>query len=174
VFEAVAARIAKRKALDLYHSALVVSVPGGRFVIEQAPARSNGDERGVVATGPVGAAWAGRFTIFRYEVRRWRDGTIPDIAEAVESPCRVTADPKVAQYLLGLVPALPVPVWGRDELRTGEMWNSNSVVAWLLTRAGVDAESVPPPEGGRAPGWHAGVVAAQRLEGRGVRAQAGD
>ena len=45
-------------------------------------------ERGVVAEGPVGIRWAGRFRIFRYEVRRWRDGVIPDVAEAVASPQR--------------------------------------------------------------------------------------
>jgi hypothetical protein len=52
--------------------------------------------------------------------------------------------------------------WGRDELGTGEMWNSNSVVSWLLTRAGLPADELHPPPGGRAPGWHAGLVAARR------------
>ena len=84
VYEAVAARLGRRPVYDLYHSALEVHVPDGRFVIEQAPVRdSRGDERGVVAEGPVGQRWAGRFRIFRYEVRCWRDGVIPDIAEAV-------------------------------------------------------------------------------------------
>jgi hypothetical protein len=41
------------------------------------------------------------------------------------------------------------------------MWNSNSVVAWILVRAGVDVTAVQPPEGGRAPGWVAGVIAAR-------------
>jgi hypothetical protein len=40
VFEAVAARLEGRPACDLYHSALVVQVPEGRFVIEQAPVRT--------------------------------------------------------------------------------------------------------------------------------------
>ena len=40
------------------------------------------------------------------------------------------------------------------------MWNSNSLVSWLLVTAGVDIESVTPPEGGRAPGWEAGIAAA--------------
>jgi len=56
VFEAVAARLERRPACDLYHSALVVRVPEGRFVIEQAPSSdSNGVERGVVAEGAVGS-----------------------------------------------------------------------------------------------------------------------
>jgi len=56
VFEAVAARLERRPTCDLYHSALEVRVPEGRFVIEQAPVRdSNGGERGVVAEGAVGS-----------------------------------------------------------------------------------------------------------------------
>jgi hypothetical protein len=55
-------------------------------------------------------------------------------------------------------------VWGRDELATGEMWNSNSVIAWVIARSGLDAESIQPPQGGRAPGWQAGVTIAHRME----------
>src|SRR6476620_1530117 len=67
VFEAVAAKLGRRPARDLYHSALVVRVPEGRFVIEPAPiADSNGAERGVVGDGAVGSRWAGRFRLFRY------------------------------------------------------------------------------------------------------------
>ena len=86
----------------LYHSALEVRLPdAGRYVIEQAPSPrlGPGEERGVVVEGPVGARWAGRARIFRYEVRRWRDGVIPDVAEAVESPRRLTDDLRVAQRL---------------------------------------------------------------------------
>ena len=44
------------------------------------------------------------------------------------------------------------------------MWNSNSVTAWLIACGGMDTESIHPPTGGRAPGWHAGLVAARRQE----------
>jgi hypothetical protein len=159
-FEAVAARHGRRKRRDLYHSALEVRTAEDRFVIEMAPVRDDrGDERGVVAQGPVGARWAGRFRLFRYEVRRWRGGEIPDLAEAVESPRSLAVD---ADRILELVPLVPVPVWGRDELRAGEMWNSNSLVSWLLTAAGHPVEEIPLPRGGRAPGWDAGVVVARR------------
>ncbi len=85
-------------------------------MIEQAPIRDNdGAKRGVVAEGAVGSRLAGRFRIFRYEVRRWRDGVIPDISEAVESPKHLTNDPLLAQQVLDLVPAVPPLVWGRDE-----------------------------------------------------------
>jgi hypothetical protein len=132
-------------------------------VIEQAPAgRGDRAVRGVVSEGAVGSRFAGRFRTFRYELRCWADGVIPDVAEAVESPRRLTDDPALAQRLLDLVPRVPTPVWGRDELRTGEMWNSNSVVSWLLASSGLAAESIRAPAGGRAPGWRAGLVAARR------------
>jgi len=162
VFEAVAARLQHRGRADLYHTALEVHVPEGRFVIEQAPAWGTSGERGVVAEGPVGTRAAGRFRLFRYEVRRWRDGVIPDAAEAVASPQRLSDDAARARRLLELVPEMPTPVWGRDELHTGEMWNSNSFISWLLIRSGLDVAAVEPPAGGRAPGWRAGVVVAER------------
>jgi hypothetical protein len=165
VYEAVAARLGRRPPCDLYHSALEVRVPEGRFVIEQAPVRdSNGAERGVVVEGAVGSRWAGRFRIFRYEVRRWRDGVIPDIGEAVESPQPLTGDPVLAQHVLDLAPAVPKLVWGRDESQAGEMWNSNSLTSWLIARSGLHVESVHPPAGGRAPGWRAGLVVARRQQ----------
>lgn len=162
VFEWFAARLQHRDRCDLYHSALGVRTPEGRFVIEQAPASADGRERGAVAGGAVGTRAAGRFRLFRYEIRRWRDGVIPDIAEAVESPQRLSEDATRARQLLELVPEVPTPVWGRDELRTGEMWNSNSLISWLVTRSGLDVDTVRLPAGGRAPGWHAGTVVARR------------
>ena len=165
VYERVAARLQRRPPLALYHAALRVEVPEGSFVIEQAPVRdARGAERGVVAEGAVGSRRAARFRLFRYEVRRWRGGVIPDAAEAVESPRRLTRDPAVARRLLELVREAPTAVWGRDELGAGEMWNSNSLIAWLLARAGLPAGSIEPPAGGRAPGWHAGVVVAARVD----------
>jgi len=164
VFEAVAARLDKRTMQDLYHSALEVTVPEGRFVIEQAPARADGPLRGVVAEGPVGSRWAGSLRIFRYEIRRWRNGVIPDANEAVDSPQALSDDPLVGRRVLDLVPEVPTPVWGRDELRAGEMWNSNSVIAWVLARSGLNMDAVHPPAGGRAPGWRAGLMVARRQE----------
>lgn len=163
IFEALAAFVHRRARRDLYHSALVVTVPEGRFVIEQAPVVDrNGEQRGVVAEGPVGTRWAGRFRIFRYEIRRWREGRIPDIAAAIGGPNRLTEDLPHARRILDVVASVPTPVWGRDESGAGEMWNSNSVVAWVLARGGIDVTGVNPPRGGRAPGWNAGVVVARR------------
>jgi len=160
VYEAIKSRLERRPTFDLYHSGLQVFVPEGRYVVENTPVvDGRGSERGVVAEGPVGARWAGRFRLFRWELRRWRDGVIPDIDEAVDSPQRLSDDPDDARRLLDLMPRMPVLTWGRDELRTGEMWNSNSMISWLIARAGLDVGSIRPPAGGRAPGWNAGIVA---------------
>ena len=163
VYEAIKARLDRRPARDLYHSALQVYVPEGRYVVENTPVVDDrGRDRGVVAEGPVGVRWAGRWRMFRYELRRWRDGVIADINEAVDSPRRLSDDLSDARRILELMPQMPTLVWGRDELRAGEMWNSNSMTSWLIARTGLDVDSIKPPAGGRAPGWHAGVVAAAR------------
>jgi hypothetical protein len=165
VYEAAAARLERRPACDLYHSALQVEVGEGTYVIEQAPVNDwSGKQRGVVAEGAVGARWAGRFRIFRYEIRLWFNGHIPDVAEAVDSPRRLTDDEDCARRVLDLVAHVPTPVWGRDELATGDMWNSNSVIAWVIARSGMDIESIQPPARGRAPGWQAGLVVARRQQ----------
>jgi hypothetical protein len=160
-YESVVARLQRRPVCDLFHSALVVRVPGTWFVIEMAPVWADRHPcRGVVAEGPVGLPWLGRSKIFRYEVRRWRDGLLQDADEAVQSPVRLADDEAVARRLLGLVPAVPRYTWGRDEAGTGDMWNSNSLVSWLLVVSGLEVGRLQPPAGGRAPGWSAGLAVA--------------
>ena len=162
-YEAMVAAVERRSVCDLYHSALEVRVAEGTYVIEMTPIPDAYPERrGVVGVGAVGARWAGRLRIFRYEVRRWCGGAIPDVAEAVDSPRRLTDDPACARALLDLVPSVPLAVWGRDEMGAGEMWNSNSLISWLIVRAGMDEGLVALPVGGRAPGWRAGVAVARR------------
>jgi hypothetical protein len=163
VFEAIQAARQHRRRCDLYHVALVVDLDGGRYTVELAPS-PDADEasRGVVATGPVGSRYLGWLRAFRYEVRCWRGGSIPDLDQAVGGPRRLSSDPRIARRLLDLVPTVPMAVWGRDELEAGEMWNSNSVVAWLIAAAGLPADRIGPPPGGRAPGWEAGVDVASR------------
>ncbi len=161
IFEALSAFVQRRPRCALYHSALQVTVPRGGFAIEVAPeADGHGERRGVVAGGPVGLRLAGRFRVFRYEIRRWSGGEIPDASYAT-STISFDVDVAVAERLLDLVASVPTPVWGRDELDAGEMWNSNSVVSWLLARAGIDVSAIPLPEGGRAPGWDAGIKLAR-------------
>ena len=163
LYEALKGISERRPRTDLYHSALEIILPGDRFIIESAPIPDlRGSERGVVAEGPVGMRWLGRFRLFRYEIRSWRGGSIPDVRYAVASPVRVTTDVECAKRVIELVPRVPTPVWGRDELATGDMWNSNSLVSWLLARAGIETAALQPPVGGRAPGWEGGLTVAAR------------
>jgi hypothetical protein len=157
-YERLAARRDRRAVGVLFHSALEVDTGEWRFVVEVAPAWSGppGD-RGVVLEGPVGDARLGRSRLFRYEVRRWRTGRIPDIGAAVGGPVVLSERPDVARRVWELLPWAPALVWGRDELGAGEMWNSNSVIAWVLARSGLDPVAVAPPRGGRAPGWSVGA-----------------
>jgi hypothetical protein len=161
-YEAWAARRARRPRQALFHSALDVTAGGERHVIEMAPTWSGPREHGAVSTGPVGLVWLGRSRWFTYDVRCWRDGVIPDLAEAVASPRRLSEDGRRARRLLQLTAWVPSLTWGRDELGTGDMWNSNSIVAWLLVRSGHDVSAVAPPGNGRAPGWAAGLELAAR------------
>jgi hypothetical protein len=97
--------------------------------------------------------------------RRWRGGGEPQ---------RLSDDPRQARRLLDLAASLPNLVWGRDELGTGELWNSNSAISWLLARSGLPTDAIRPPAGGRAPGWAAGRVAARRWQSGGRSRPAGD
>jgi len=163
VYEWWSARREHRAAADLYHCGLMVCLDGVTYAVEMGPVWNVSDAgRGVVAEGPVGATWLGRFRAFRYEVRCWPGGRIPDVAEAVDSPVRTTSAPATVAAVLAMFREIPVLTWGRDELGAGEMWNSNSAVAWALARTGHDMDTVVPPQGGRAPGWTSGLVLAHR------------
>lgn len=163
IYEAIRARRDRRGPLDLYHAALQVHLPEAGYVIEMTPIPDGRREsRGVVVEGPVGARWLSALRVFRYEVRRWRRGVIPDVGEAVASPQWLSDDPAHAHRLLDLVAMVPPLVWGRDQLGVGDMWTSNSVISWLLARSGLPMESIRPPTGGRAPGWRAGMIMAHR------------
>jgi hypothetical protein len=164
IYETICAWRERRRTSGLYHSALEVHAPEGRFIIEVSwPIRdADGASRGVVLEGPVGSSGLAHFRVARYEVRRWRDGIIPDADEAVASPQRLTDDPVRARRLLDLVGSVPQLVWGRDETGTGDMWNSNSVISWLIARSGLPTDAIEFPADGRAPGWEAGLVKARR------------
>ena len=152
-FEAVAARVQRRKRRDLYHSALVVD----QHVIEMGPVwNPPAPERGVVCEGAGGSRLLGGLRLFRYEVRCWRGGRIPDVAEAVDSPQRLSDDPATARRILELVGTCPTPVWGAR-------WNSNSLIAWLIAGSGIDPARARLPAGGRAPGWDAGISGPYRI-----------
>ena len=162
VYERIGAWIERRTPLDLFHTALEVRLPEGRHVVETMwPSPDNEPQtRGVTVSGPVFASWLSFTRVFRYEVRCWRDGILPDAGEAVGGPRLVTNDEIMARHLLSLTIQVPPRIWGRDEFGLGDMWNSNSVIAWLLARSGAPIEMLAAPEGGRAPGWDAGLATA--------------
>ena len=165
VYEAICARRQHRRPAPLFHAALSLRLGNAPYVIEMGPAWGNATaERGVVVEGPVGLPALGRSLLFRYEVRAWRGGSIPDLKFAVGEPAVMSRDTARATNLLALVGQVPALTWGRDELGLGEMWNSNSLVAWLLLRSGHDLRETRPPVRGRAPGWGSGIALALSMD----------
>lgn len=167
IYERVTAFRQQRSPLELYHTALEVRTTDGRFTVENAWPSPDADteSRGVVTEGPVFSRRLGRIRPFRYEIRRWQDGVIPDAAQAAVTTV-LTTEPARAAYLLDQVPAVPALIWGRHPPGASEMWNSNSVISFLLARSGLLTEEIRPPSGGRAPGWDAGIVTARSSPGR--------
>jgi hypothetical protein len=167
IYEALVARHEHRVPALLFHSALQLRSGETTYAVEMGPVWNvAAPDRGAVCRGPVGTPWLGRFRAFQYEVRCWTNGRIPDLAEAVDSPVRVSDDPAQVAAVLEILPEVPALTWGRDEIGSGDMWNSNSLVSWSLARAGHDLAGVAPPRQGRAPGWRAGLVLAQRQDMR--------
>lgn len=156
-WELVHAGLAHRRPRRLFHAALEVFVDGDRFVIEMAPAWAGSPthDRGVVATGPVGLRFLGHSRLFRYEVRCWRSGTISDRRWA-EGRTETAIDPGAARALLDRVAQVPALTWGRTVGSGGDMWNSNSLVAWLVGGGVLGTADQLPPRDGWAPGWEAG------------------
>lgn len=168
LYESLVARRQGRSPQPLFHAALVAGrADGVRVTVEVAPEAGGpvGHRASAVASGAVGSRLLGRSRLFRYEVRRWPGGVIPDLQYAVGGANLLTDDPRCVDAVLAALDRVPTPVWGRDELRTGDMWNSNSVVSWALAINGLAGAAPVPPNGGRAPGWQAGLVAAARSAG---------
>jgi hypothetical protein len=141
VFEAIEAARQHRQRCDLYHAALVVELDGDRYTIEIAPS-PNADEasRGVVATGPVGSRYAGWLRLFRYEIRCWRGGSIPDLDWAVGGPRRLTSDPPATRQLLDLITTVPTPVLRPPPRGRAPGWDAGLEVA---RRSGAHERDMP-------------------------------
>jgi hypothetical protein len=164
-WERACARRAHRSPRPLFHAALEVFLPDARYVVEMAPAWGvPAPERGVVATGPVGRVALGRSRLLRYEVRCWRDGVLPDRGWAVGPPLVLLVGGDRAGRVRHAVSRVPRFTWGADPFGVGDPWTSNSIVSWLLAGAGVDAGALAPPDGGAAPGWRSGILAANERE----------
>jgi hypothetical protein len=162
-YEAIKALREHRERCSLYHSALEVVTADARYIVEVTPIPPGaGQDRGVVGEGAVGSRWLGSLRMFRYEVRCWRDGIIPDAGDPGTVVVRICDDVRTAERILTTLPSVPKPVWGRDEFGARDMWNSNSVTSWVLAGAGVEMDGIGFPDRGRASGWDAGLVAARR------------
>jgi hypothetical protein len=164
-WEAFEAFRARRPRATLLHSALKVALGAQTFTLELTPAFVGGDAP-PLATGPVGVRGADRFTLFRYQLRCLPVDRLPDEEWAVAPPTRLSEACDVAERVIALGPSVPRHTWGRRVRGTREMWTSDSAIAWLLVRAGIDLAGVGPPHGGRAPGWNAGIALAPRAPGR--------
>lgn len=162
LFERAVAALARRRPRRLVHAALVVHLPPppgpdvsarATWTVEMVPAWAGPPGTAVAVSGPVGIKVLGRSRWFRYEVRVRPGVAIPDVAYAVARTELDEGDER-AGLLLACTSDVPELTWGRP-VGTAGMWNSNSVVAWLL-RVG------PRPEGRAA----AGRVACARVGGR--------
>ena len=163
LWETIEAARCRRPRANLYHAALKLRTGDGTRTLELAPAFASGAAI-PLATGPVGFRGADRFRLFRYQLGSAPGGTFPDEEFAVESPVRLANDCHTVSRVFELAPTVPRYAWGRRANGTREMWTSDSVISWLLLRAGVDLSGVAPPQGGRAPGWYAGIAVASGLE----------
>ena len=83
----------------------------------------------------------------------------PDRDQAAGGPQILSDDLRTAHRLLQMVGSVPALIWGRDQC-VEDMWNSNSVIPWLLTEADSQSKHLVHRAGGRAPGWQAGIAVA--------------
>jgi hypothetical protein len=162
LWEAIMAAASRRRRATLYHPAMKVGLDGVTYTMELTPVFV-GEPSVPAMTGPVGFRGADRFRFFRYQLRCFEADMLPDEEWAPGPPIRLAGNRDLAQRMLDLAPAVPPYVWGRRVNGTSEMWTSASVVSWMLMQAGIDARSIAIPEGGRAPGWDAGIEVAERV-----------
>lgn len=170
-WEALEAARARRPRLRLVHAALKLAGADGQpFTLELMPAFVR-DDVPPLLTGPVGLPGADRLRLFRYQLLCVSADRLPDEEFALAPPARLTSDPERVARVLAFAREVPRYTWGRRVRGTSEMWTSDSVVSWLLCRAGFDVSSIGPPAGSRAPGWQAGIgLAAARQRARGAGA----
>ena len=121
---------------------------------------------------PSAAATPGGCVVFRYEVRCWRDGSIPDLGAAVGGPMpadeRSPRSPATCSTLVADRPTCRCG--GATSYDAGEMWNSNSMIAWLIAgRGAAGGATCDRRPDGRAPGWAAGLEVARSRHGSGPR-----
>lgn len=158
-YESLAAFFSRRPKQRLIHGGLTCVLRGEPFTVELMPAPGGPNPRREV-TGPVGVRFAGRLRLFRYQVCVLPNAALPDERWAVEPPVRLTEDPAAVAAILEASRAVPAYTWGRRRPGHPEMWTSDSALAWILDRAGLNPAELRVPDGCRAPGWYAGLAEA--------------
>lgn len=161
LYESILAAVQRRPRAVLCHSALKIEADGRPYTLELMPVPAH-EEFAPLLTGPVGSSIAGRLRLFRYQLCLKESARLPDESWSIDSPLRLTTDPRTVGALFAVAPSTPAHVWGRRVPGTSEMWASNSTISWLLASVGIPASEIGLPPGTRAPGWNAGleVVAA--------------
>ena len=161
LWEAFEAARARRTRTVLYHSALKLHTEGRTRTLELMPAFIDSASPPLL-TGPVGAGLAGPPRPLPHQRVCTHRGGAPPRRWGGERAQGLAHDESVARAIIALAPAVPPYTWGRRVRGTSEMWTSDSVISWLLLRAGVDLAAMHIPAGGRAPGWEAGLEVASR------------
>lgn len=160
-WEAFEALRARRPRARLCHSALKVRTANGEMHTVELTPVFRGEMPPLSMTGPVGFRGANRFRLLRYQVRCVRAARLPDEEWTLGSAVRLSGDCATASDVLALAAAIPKHIWGLRARGTSEMWTSDSAIAWMLERAGIDTAAIPFPSASRAPGWIAGVEVAR-------------
>lgn len=147
---------------NLYHAALEVQVPEKPecpiYVVELNDFISDPDEalrkgqllRGDASVNPSGLGSDA------YGIRKWRNGTVEDGQDpAVAHAGRriLSTDCNTARRLLDLVGSIPTNNYSPT-------WTSNSIVAWLLEKVGLNPAGLDPPVHGLVPSWEHGITEA--------------
>ena len=148
----------------IYHCAIKVQFPeNGRcpsHVIELTESLDDQAERDRVGE----VAQHGIFGPWSYAIRVFRNGSIEDETNIKETTV-LSTDCDTARNIVQLARDVPLLDYGEKiGTKTGaaDRWSSNSVVSWILQKAGLDPANIDPPSGGIAPGWDAGITQAKK------------
>jgi hypothetical protein len=155
---------AGRSPRELLHVALEVQLDSStKFVIELVPA-GFGPARtstGVVGNGPILSRALGWMRMFQYEIRRWKNGVVEAKDKSTRPPSTYVITRDQALQIIDGASRAPRHPWGQDVLGNGDMWNSNSLVSFVLVSAGMDPAAIEPPASADWPGWDTGVALAR-------------
>ncbi len=131
LYESWAAWREHRDRAALFHAGLMLRLDDTAFAVEMGPVWNVTEpDRGVLLEGPSARGGSAVSGLPATRCGAGRAATFPDLARRCD-PVRTTHEPGTVAGRPGRAPAAAAAhTWGRDELGAGEMWNSNSAVAW--------------------------------------------